>query len=174
MRRRGFTLLESLIGLGLFALIFGVAYGLWRFGAVSVGNSVTPQVGLQMATRKAMVDFVREIQECVEVARPVPGSTLNYFIARDKTNGILLAYLVKNPTDSAAAGIDLYDMYVNHKGFGTVASTQNKMLSRVERLTFTALSPGLLQIHLDLHEQDKTYALLTAVRCRNILSEGRL
>ena len=172
--RRAFTVIETLMALVLAVMISGIAYEMWRFGFVSVGSTVTPQVGLQMATRKAMVDFVREVQQCIEVARPVPGSTLNYFIARDRTNGILTAYLVKNAADSAAAGIDLYDMYVDHKGFGPDPTTRQKMLSRVERLTFTALSPGLLQIHLDLHEQDKSYALLTAVRCRNILSEGRL
>ena len=89
-------------------------------------------------------------------------------------NRILTAYLSKNAADSAAAGRDLYDLYLYRKDFSGPPPIQQKMLSRVERLTFTGLSPGLLQINLDLHEQGKTYTLLTAVRTRNILTEGRL
>lgn len=173
-RRLGVTLIEGLIAIILVVMIGGVAYNLWRFGVVSVGSTVTPQVGLQMASRKAMVDFVREVQECIEVARPFPGSTFSYFVARDKLNKILTAYLVKNAADSAAAGRDLFDLYLHRKDVSGGPATQVKMLSKVERLTFTALSSGLLQINLDLHEQGKTYALLTAVRTRNILTEGRL
>lgn len=169
-----FTLVEAIIGVILLVMIMGVAFSMWRFGVVSVGATVTPQVGLQMASRAAMVNFVKDIQECIEVARPFPGSTFTYFVARDKVNNIITAYLVKNDADSLAAGRDLYDLWLHTKPTGTGTQSQKKMLSKIERLTFTALSSGLLQINLDLHEQGKTYALLTAVRTRNILTEGRL
>jgi hypothetical protein len=42
----------------------------------------------------------------------------------------------------------------------------------VERATFTALGPGLLQIHLTLREEGRSYPLLTALRCRNGASEA--
>lgn len=174
IRRRAFTMIEMLVGLGIFVVLSGMAYGLLRFGVISIGATVAPQVGLQMASRKAMVDFIKEIQECIEVARPLPGSTMTYFVARDKTNRIMTAYMVKNAADSAGAGRDIFDLFVHKKDFGTLPPEQRKVLSQVERLTFTSLSPGLLQIHADLHEQGKTYALLTAVRTRNILAEGRL
>lgn len=173
MRRRAMTLIESLIGIGLALVVCGIAFEMWRFGVVSVGSTVSPQVGLQMASRKAMVDFIKEIQECIEVARPLPGTTTDFIIARDKVNDILSAYLVKNDADSAAAKVPLYDLYVDHKPVGK-PSTPLKMLGKVERCTFTGLSPGLVQIHLDVHEQDRSYALLTAVRTRNILGEGNL
>lgn len=171
--RRGFSLIEVLVGMGLLVVISGIAYGLMRFGIVSIGTTVTPQIGLQTASRKAMVDFIREIQESIEIARPVPGTTLSYFVARDKTNCVLTVFSVKNAADSAAAGKDIFDVYLNRKRF-TQPDEQRRLLSRVERLAFTSLSPGLLQIHLDLFEGGKTYSLLTAVRTRNILAEGRL
>jgi type II secretory pathway pseudopilin PulG len=175
LRRRAFTMIEILVGFGIFLVLAGVAYGLLRFGIVSVGATVAPQVGLQMASRKAMVEFIKQIQECIEVARPLPGSTMTYFVARDKVNRIMTAYLVKNAADSTTAGKDIFDLYVHTKDFTPgKAPTNTKVLSNLERLTFTSLSPGLLQIHADLHEQGKTYALLTAVRTRNILAEGRL
>ena len=172
-RRRAVTLIEILVGLAIMVVLSGVAYQLMRFGIVSVGSTVAPQVGLQTASRKAMVDFIREIQEAIEVARPLPGSTLAYFVARDKTNCIVTVFSVKNDADSTAAGKDIFDVFLNRKQF-TKPDEQRRMLSHVERLTFTALSPGLLQIHLDLNEAGKTYSLLTAVRARNILAEGRL
>lgn len=171
--RRAVTLVEILVGLAVTVVISGAAYGLMRFGIVSVGQTVTPQVGLQTASRKAMVDFIREIQEAIEIARPVPGSTLTYFVARDKTNCIVTAYLARNDADSTTAGRDIYDLYLNRKDFAG-PSSQRKMLTHVERVTFTALSPGLIQVHLDVNESGKSYAMLTAVRCRNILGEGRL
>lgn len=166
-------MVEILVGMGLLVIISGVAYGLMRFGIVSVGTTVTPQLGLQTASRKAMVDFIREVQESIEIARPLPGTTLTYFVARDKTNCVVTVYSVKNAADSTAAGKDIFDVYLHRKRF-TKPDEQKRILTKVERLTFTALSPGLLQVHLDLNEGGKTYSLLTAVRTRNILSEGKL
>lgn len=174
LRRRGASLVEALIGLAVAGMVLGLAFGLYRFGVVATGGTVAPQVGLQTASRKALVDFIREIQETIEIVRPPAGSTLSYFIARDKINRILTAYLVKNAADSAAAGRDLYDLWVHRKDYPPEPSTQVRMLTRVERLTFTTLSPGLIQIHLDLNEAGKTYSLLTSVRSRNILTEGKL
>ena len=173
-RRPAVTLVEGLMGLVLAVVIAGVAYNLWRFAAVSVGSTIAPQVGLQTASRKAMVDFIKEIQEAIEVARPIPGSTLSYFVCRDKLNRVMTAYQVKNDADSLAAGKDLFDLYIHRKDFSGAPVSQIKMLTRIERLTFTSLSPGLLQINLELNDSGKTYALLTAVRTRNILTEGRL
>lgn len=174
MRRRGASLVEALLGLAIAGMVVGLAFGLYRFGVVATGGTVAPQVGLQMASRKALVDFIREIQETVEIVRPPAGSTLSYFVARDKVNRILTAYLVRNGADSSAAGRDLYDLWVHRKDYPPEPSTQVRLLGHVERLTFTTLSPGLLQIHLELNEAGKTYSLLTAVRSRNILTEGRL
>src|SRR4051812_16663275 len=112
MARRGFTLIEALVALALALIVMGMAYQLFRFAVVSTGATITPQASLQIASRKAMLDFIKEIQECIEVARPLPGSTMSYFVARDKINRVMTAYLVRNAADSARAQRDLYDLYL--------------------------------------------------------------
>src|SRR5258708_9215884 len=107
----------------------------------SVGATVAAQVGLQTASRKAMVEFIKELQESIEVARPLPGSTLNYFIARGRTNCITTSFLVKNAADSAAAGIDLYDPSIDHRDFGG-KSNQVKSLSSAEPCTLARAASG--------------------------------
>jgi hypothetical protein len=174
--RSGLSFVEGLLSLSLGLLVVMAAVSLWRFGIISVGATVSPQVGLQMASRKALVDFVHEIQECSEVVRPPSGSSLTYFMARDKLNQILVGYQVQNAADSASAGRPLFDLLLYRYDYGATppAKAQVKILTRVERLTFTTLSPGLLQLNLDLNDQGKTYTMLTAIRLRNVLTEANL
>jgi hypothetical protein len=174
--RRGLGLVEGIVGFSIAMIVVAGAVSLFRFGVISVGATVTPQAGLQMASRKALVDFIRQIQECSELVRPSPGASLNYFMARDKLNHILVAYQVQNPADSAAAKKPLYDLYLYRYTYGATppVQSQSKLLSAIERLTFTNLSPGLIQLNLDLNEQGKNYTLLTAIRLRNVLTEGKL
>jgi hypothetical protein len=174
--RRGLGLVEGMIGAAIALIVVAGTISLFRFGVISVGATLTPQAGLQMASRKAMVDLIHQIQECSEMVRPAPGSSLNYFMARDKLNQILVAYQVQNAADSAAAKKPLYDLFVYRYNYGATPAAKNqvKLLSSIQRLTFTTLSPGLIQLNLDLNEQGKNYTLLTAIRLRNILTEGRL
>jgi len=175
-KRAAFTLLEVMIGLVIATVVMGIAFSLFRFARVATDGSLGPQMGLQTTTRTALVRFIKEVQECVEIVRPVQGSSLNYFLARDKLNRILSVYIVKNEADSATAGLDLFDLVLNRFDYGQSASGTHRRViaSGVERLTFTTLSPAVLQIHMMVRESKKSYTLLTTVRTRNILTEGRL
>jgi hypothetical protein len=151
-----------------------VAYMFLRSARVSTESTLGPQMGLQQTARKALVEMIKEVQESIEIVRPQAGSTLTYFIARDKLDQILTVYLVKNDPMSAKAGRDIHDLMVYRYDYGKTPPKTDKVLSGIERAGFTALSSGLLQIHFELHENGKTYPLLTTVRCRNILPEGEL
>lgn len=151
-----------------------VAYMFLRSARVSTESTLGPQMGLQQAARKALVEMIKEVQESIEIVRPQAGSSLTYFIARDKINDILTAYLVKNDAASAKAGRDIHDLYMHRYDYGASVKAAEAKVSGIERASFTTLSSGLLQIHLELYENGKTYPLLTTVRCRNILPEGEL
>jgi hypothetical protein len=73
---RAFGLVEILIGSSIFLLVFGIALAMVRFGDVSVNRTLSAHLGLQMETRKALLEFIREIQEAIEIVRPQQGSSL--------------------------------------------------------------------------------------------------
>ena len=174
-RRRGFTLVEGLIGLVVAILVTGMAYQLHRSAFVSLNATLGPQMGLQMATRKALLEFVRELQECIEFVRPVQGATLSYLLARDKLDRPMLAYATVDQKATAAAGRTLYNVYVNRSDDALGEKDRQRWLfGSVARLTFTSLGSGAVQIHMDVWEQGRTYPVLTTVRARNIAPEAEL
>jgi hypothetical protein len=169
-------MLEMLIAVVVATVLLGAGYMLVRAARVSTEASLGPHMGLQMASRKALVELIRELQESIEVVRPSSGATLTYVMARDKLNRILLVYCVKNDAQSQRAGRDLFDLYLYRYDHGERPPEANQrfLLGSVERVAFTALSSGVVQIHLDLHEQGKSFPFLTAVRSRNIQTEADL
>lgn len=175
-RSGAFSVVEVLVGVALALVVLGVAFGLLRFVRASTEQTLAPQLGLQMASRSALVQLVKQLQECVEFLRPQQGSSLTYVIARDKTNFMLTGYVARDDVASRAAGRNLYQLYLHRYDYvpGPDPAKQLKILDGIERAAFTTLSPGVLQIHLTLHEQGKSYTLLTTVRARNVLAEGEL
>lgn len=174
--RRGVSVPELLVAVCVALIVLSMGYMLVRAARVSTEASLGPSIGLQRNSRKALVEMIRELQESIEIVRPASGGTLSYLLARDKLNRILTLYLVKNDRDSAKAGRPLHDLYLYRYDYGERAPALNQrlVLSRIERAAFTALSSGLVQVHLDLHEQGKSSPFLTGVRCRNIQTEAEL
>lgn len=174
--RRGVGVTEMLVAVSVVLVVLTTGYMLVRAARVSTEASLGPSMGLQLNSRKALVEMVRELQESIEIVRPSAGGSLSYLLARDKLNRILTLYIVKNERDSTRAGRPLHDLYLYRFDHGERAPAMNQrlVLSGVERAAFTALSSGLVQVHLDLHEQGKSFPFLTGVRCRNISTEGEL
>lgn len=174
--RRAYSLAEVLVAAGLCLLVLGAAFGLLRFMRTSGEQVLGPAMGLQMASRSAMIQLVKELQECVEFIRPQQGLSLTYFVARDKVNRILTGYVARDAAASQAAGRDLYRLYLHRHEYEPAPdpAKQRKVLEGIERASFTTLSPAVLQIHLTLHEQGKSYTLLTTVRARNVHTEAEL
>jgi hypothetical protein len=172
----GLGFIEVLVGATLTLIVFGIAYGLMRFSRVSTEQTIGPNLGLQSASRVALLKLIKELQECIEFVRPRQGASLNYFIARDKLNQILTGYIARNDDASDRAGRDIFDLHLHRHDVGKARppSRHTRLLPGIERLSFTALSSGVIQIHMTLHEQGKSYTLLTTVRARNVLMEGEL
>lgn len=172
----GFSLIEVLVAATVGLIVLGMAFGLLRFVRASSEQTLAPHVGLQMASRSALVQLEKELHQCVEFIRPKQGSSLTYFLARDRRNLILTGYVARDDAASLRAGRDIYQLYFHRHDYtpGTNPALQRKVLDGIERVSFTTLSPGVLQIHLTLHELGKSYSLLTTVRARNVLSEGEL
>ena len=71
------------------------------------------------------------------------------------------------------AGRRLTALWLGQHG-GAGGASQRVLLTGVERLAFTASSHGVLQVHLQLFEQGRTSAVLSAIRLRNLATEAQL
>lgn len=164
MRRRAFSLVEMIVGVGLLGLVIGGLVFLLGSGSRATGR-LTPQLSLQQAGRKAVVRFLRELQEGMEVVSPAPGCSLSYAVIRDKLSRARWFYLVEKK-GGASPVMELW-RYVDDQ---TVSAQERseKLLDDVRRLAFTSRGEGALQVNLLLAEGEQEYALLTTVRLRNI------
>lgn len=174
-RRRGLSTIELLIALVISTIVVGVVFGFFRFARVSTERTVGPQLALGEASRQALLELIRELQEAIEVNRPIQGSTLTYFVVRDKLNQVLVGYLVTNPQAKTQDGRPLFDLILDRTSFGGPSTPKKKkLLSNLERFTVTGLSPALIQIHADFHEQGRSFAFFTTIRARNVFSDNDL
>jgi hypothetical protein len=90
-------------------------------------------------------------------------------------NRILTGYLCEDPQSLKRTGKLLYQLYLVRSDYsGNPAIKKKPLLTNVERLTFTTLSPGVLQIRADIYEQKSSYTILTAVRTRNVFADSDL
>jgi len=158
-----------LIGLALFGLILGIIVWLLGHGSRS-GQRLSTQMAVHQASRKALVRFLQELQEGIEVIRPTPGTTLSYALVRDKYSCVRWFRQVPRPGSGG-----LYDLRRYADDLALPMDRRDELLlSDVKRLTFTARSEGALQINIVLAEKDRDYALLTTVRLRNLPSAEEL
>lgn len=172
---RGVSITEVLMSTTISVFIIGVAFVAYRGTVTSSRSTFGPQTALQASTRVALLELMRELQECIEFLRPRSGTTLGYLLARDKVDVPMLVYAVRNAGDSQSAGRDVCDLFVCHEDPGLPPERRTRrLLSRVERLGFTALGSGAIQIRLDIREQGRSCPILTTIRARNIALEGSL
>ena len=164
--RRAFSIAEAIIAVAVLAMMIGCIVWILGFGTRSTGR-LTPQLSLQQASRKAIVRFLREVQEGMEVLSPRPGSTLSYALVRDKVSQVRWFYQLP----MAGSRDNLLELwrYVDDPDV-PMAQRKELMLTHVKRLTFTSRGEGALQVNLLLAEGDQEYAMLTTVRLRNIAS----
>lgn len=166
MTRRAFGIVEVLTAAVVLGILLGAVWFVFASGSRATAR-LTPQLSLQQTGRKAVVRFLRELQEGMEVVTPAPGCTLSYAVIRDKLSRARWFYLMEK-RGGAVPVMELW-RYVDDQ---TVDRSQRseKLLDDVRRLTFTSRGEGALQVNLLLAEGEQEYALLTTVRLRNIAS----
>ena len=125
----------------------------------------------QQAGRGAIARLLREIQQCIEVITPLPGSTMPYAIVRDHISCARWYYLVPQPGSNG-----LHELW-RHVDDTTIADPKARkelMVRNIKRLTFTSRSEGALQINLVCRDGDTDSPLLTTVRLRNIAAADEI
>lgn len=171
-RRRSsaaFTLVESLVGFALAVLVLGTMFWLVSFSVRSTAR-LGPKLAAQQATRRAVVRFLHELQESMEVVAPRAGSTMAYAVIRDKLALVRWYYLIEQV---GAPG--LFELHVyRHDPALSTGQRDEVLLSNVRRLAFTARTEGALQVNLLVGEEGQETSILTTVRLRNIASSEEL
>ena len=166
---RAFTLVEVLLVAGLVCLLVSCLTWFFAFSSRSTSR-LTAQLGLQQASRMAVVRFLRELQEGIELVSPAPGCTLSYALVRDKVS--LLRWYFLRPQPGERGTHELW-RYVHDPALPT-ARREELMLRDIRRLTFTSQSQGAVQVNLLLARDGQEYATLTLVRLRNLAAAEEL
>ena len=165
MNRRGFSLVEALIAVGLCALLIGVLTGVMLHGGASTART-SAQFALQQTSRAAIARLLSELQEGMEVVVPGPGCTLPHAVVRDRVSCARWYYLVAQPGEPGS-----YELWRQAADPDLPpAERKERLLKGVRRLTFTARGEAALQINLLVREQGEEMPLLTSVRLRNVAS----
>lgn len=156
--RRAYSLVEILVGV---ILAFLVCFGLMQL--LGTGRKMEDVLGahlaLQADARKALMSFIRDLQEGMIVVRPAPGQTLPCALVKDKLERLVFYSLAPGKEPG------LFDL---RRDLATPAGTERKtILTGVSRVSFTSTSDSLIQLHLDLGEGKQRYAFATEVRLRN-------
>jgi hypothetical protein len=174
--RTGFSVLEMLLATALALLVLVAAHQRLRGARVATDLTLAPQAELQSATAVLLLDLVQELKESIEVVKPAEGTTLNYAVVRDKLNELLLVYPVLDEAATRSSGRPLYDLYLHRTDPSAqpLATRQRLLIRGVERIAFTSLSSGALQVHINIHRDGRVYSLLTTIRMGNIASEAAL
>jgi len=169
---RGFSLVEIIVGSLIFSVLLGLAVSYLGFGR-RTEKRITSRLGAQQTTRKALVRFLRELQECMEVLSPKPGSTLSYALVRDQINLVRWYFQVPDPASDPTDPTYQVWRFVDDPELAP-DQRQIMLLSGVRRLTFTSRSEGALQLNLTVTDassdgdRDHDFATLLTVRLRNL------
>lgn len=156
--RHAFSLAEALVAVALFSMLVGAVVWLFGFGAGATSR-LTPQLGLQQASRKAIVRLLEHLQQGMEVVTPRPGSTQPYALIRDQVARVKWLYQV--PVANGR-----YELWVYTDG----TRENERLLTGIKRLTFSSRTEAALQVNLVLADGSQEYAMLTTIRLRNIVA----
>lgn len=166
----GLALMEVLVAAAITLALLGGVMELFRHGSRTT-HALAAGMSLHQESRKAIVRFLKEVQQGMEVVSPRPGCTLSYALVRDKLSLIRWYYLVPKP----GPGPVLHELW-RHTADPSMAQVARaeRLLDNVQRATFTSTSEGALQIHLVFSESGRDHAVLTTARLRNLASAEQL
>lgn len=156
--RHGFSLAEALVAIALVSFLIGAVVWLFGFGAGATAR-LTPQLGLQQTSRKAIVRLLEQLQQGMEVITPRPGATQPYALFRDQVARVKWLYQVPTPDGR-------YELWVYTDG----TRENERLLTGIKRLTFSSRTEAALQVNLVLSDGTQEYAMLTTIRLRNIVA----
>lgn len=170
--RRAFTLLEFMIVAGILALVTGIGLMSFRESSTS-STAVTKNLAMSMDLRQAADLLTENLIDGTEILSPAPGSSNGFLAFLDLNNFARILYLEEEPEKPGGnvgktyALISYTDMYK-----GSYDPRQKRRLfGRIRKLTFTPVTPGLVQAQLTLvNDAGKELGTLIELPLKNVSS----
>lgn len=156
--RHALTIVEVMVSVGLLSFLVGAVVWLFGYGAGATSR-LTPALGLQQGSRKAVVRLLEHLQQGMEVITPRPGATSPYALVRDQVARVKWLYQVQ-------AKDGRYELWAYTDG----TRETERLLTGIKRLTFSSRTEAALQVNLVLAEGSQEHAMLTTIRLRNIVA----
>lgn len=157
-RRRAFSVLEMVFVTVIAGVLFYAIYSVFGAGR-RMEDTLSAHLGMQADARRALMEFIRDLQESMAVVRPAPGNTLSYAIVRDKLSRLTVY--------TAAPGNNPGELILLRDVTSPTGSARSRVLDGLYRVAFTATSDRALSLHLLFGDGDRRMAFHTQVRLRN-------
>jgi prepilin-type N-terminal cleavage/methylation domain-containing protein len=177
MRRRGWTLVEVVIAIGLVAILLGAAYGVFHllFANRSRSNvaGLTRRSFVQKDAKAGLRRLTYRLREAIQVLTPQPGKTSEELVFRDLTNcEVRLRHIVAERrviTERNRNGAWIAETEpetVNTSGGKLVASWPVR-IDNCQGIRFTAIAPDCVTVQASIEWEGQVGPLLTVIKLRN-------
>lgn len=178
MRRRGFTLVEVLVGVGISAVLIGVVYGIFHFFFFSKSRSnltgLTRRSFIQKDAKAGVRRLTYRLREGTQILSPAPGTTANELVFRDITNADIR--LRRIPAENKVISERLVsgswqrevDPVVVETGGSRLPVSFPVQVLSCHEIRFTVLSGGSVVIEASIENEGTLGSLLTLVKLRNV------
>lgn len=163
MSKKGFSLVELIVIIGLLVVIAGIGFA-YMSGFRTKVQPKTMENLQAIMQQKEFHDAVAElVRGCREIVRPHQGESLPYAVLKTSTNQILCIY---NEEISEKEGCITYSYIHDYLNPGD-QKNRKKVSENVTDLTFTADSPFSLNIKGAIIHEERPKYFLTEVGLRN-------
>lgn len=175
--RRGFTLVEIVIGVILASILIGAVYGLFHVLMWNRSRSnivgLTGRTAMQMDAKIGVRRMMYRLREAIQILSPAPGITASELVFRDLTNAEIRVRLLADEQRvvserlTGGAWVRETDPVMMSTASGPVPATWPIVLAGCKAVRFTPLSPDCVTVHATLTSDGNTGSVLTMIRLRN-------
>lgn len=166
--RRGFTLLEALLGLGLLTVLLVSIWNVFgrlflREGPMSLNTATSRSLVLQQS-RLAIRKLFYRVQEGIQILEPLPGMTARHLLFRDVKNRVV--QLIHDPVRKKLST----RLFRNGQVVTDVDPSDDLLgieVNSCESALFTAITPGTVCVSFTTSDDRVKEAYMTVITLSN-------
>lgn len=177
MRRRGFTLVEILVAVGLVSALLGAVYGVYHllFANKSKSNvaGLTRKSFVQKDAKSGLRRLTYRLRESIQVLSPLPGATASELVFRDLTNtDVRLRHIpaekrVVSERRVGGAWVQEGEPDFVNTSSGAMVASWPVIIQNCSDIRFTTIAPDCVTVQASLEWEGQVGPLLTLVKLRN-------